>query len=452
VFAQLPSTRRMARPGGATPRFPGFRLGRESGAADVPYTPRVRRRPCGRCGSRPADHDVTAVCLAACAWAGRPPQGAKVRPQRHAPWPLAGVSSPPAHAPPFFHAFCSGSTALGHVHVSHLHFHVSRFTPMLPREYPGGLETGVRGPATDSRDEMVAKRGHFARLRELRAHFHASAAPDENDGPFDEKDHPCLVRRSTASSRPGVVPSHSKPERAHLSGKRRQAQTAPSALANAYKLVPFRESILSGSHSKVSELQSFSNDTLHDLAPIRVWSSPRSAGAVSLRSQGQSPRRPNSSRTTAVHPHQLLSPPGPLRAPGPTASAEGPVISVQKIIPAKQIKKTDLKAHVVQMHSFLELPPGQVNIDFLEELAKRREKFLLRALHYLGIPYRAGARPRRDQRLGPAAMEQKTNFSKEALYLDCCGMPAMQRQPAKSLPGPGSVCGFNLPLADSLAF
>ena len=52
---------------------------------------------------------------------------------------------------------------------------------MLPREYPGGLEIGVRGPATDSRDEMVAKRGHFARLRELRAHFHASAAPDEND-------------------------------------------------------------------------------------------------------------------------------------------------------------------------------------------------------------------------------------------------------------------------------
>ena len=102
---------------------------------------------------------------------------------------------------------------------------------------------------------------------------------------------------------------------------------------------------------------------------------------------------------------------------------------MQKIVPERQIKQAELKEHVVNLHRVLGEDNSKANIDFLEELAKRREKFLFRALHYLGIPYRAGARPRRDQRLGPAALEQKTNFGKEALYLDCCGMSAMQPSP-----------------------
>jgi len=50
------------------------------------------------------------------------------------------------------------------------------------------------------------------------------------------------------------------------------------------------------------------------------------------------------------------------------------------------------------------------------ELGKRRKEFLQIALHYLGVPYRAGAEAHPDQKLGPAAQLQS------GLYLDCCAL------------------------------
>ena len=138
--------------------------------------------------------------------------------------------------------------------------------------------------------------------------------------------------------------------------------------------------------------------------------------------------------TAPVHPYRLLSPPGPLHAAGPPPSARGdrqtPAISVQKMTPEKKIKKAELKAHVVKLHSVKASSLQEVDVGVLDVLAKRREQFLLRALHYLGIPYKAGARPRSHQPLGAAAMAQAANFDKAPLYLDCCGQYAILCWPA----------------------
>ncbi len=49
--------------------------------------------------------------------------------------------------------------------------------------------------------EFVNKRLHYSRLEQLRARFeHFAPGNEDGDGPFDTKDHPCLVRRRSPRS------------------------------------------------------------------------------------------------------------------------------------------------------------------------------------------------------------------------------------------------------------
>ena len=65
-------------------------------------------------------------------------------------------------------------------------------------------DSDAEAKSAQEKSRLVSRRRHFARLEELRAQFEGFATVCL-DGPFDMKDHPCLVRhRSPRTSSPRV--------------------------------------------------------------------------------------------------------------------------------------------------------------------------------------------------------------------------------------------------------
>ena len=102
----------------------------------------------------------------------------------------------------------------------------------------------------------------------------------------------------------------------------------------------------------------------------------------------------------------------------PGGVPRSPVMNIAKIEPVNQVTNAQLKAHVLQQHKSFKSQNIVLDTQLTVhgELGKRRKEFLQRALHYLGVPYRAGAEAHPDQKLGPAAQLQS------GLYLDCCAL------------------------------
>jgi cell wall-associated NlpC family hydrolase len=323
-----------------------------------------------------------------------------------------------------------------------------RYTPCIRaantfarRKAKGDSDEEAKGAQEKSR--LVSRRRHFARLEELRAQFEGFATVCL-DGPFDMKDHPCLVHhRSPRTSSPRVRTCKT----ASVGGEHRKSVpfcntilTSSGALGyvspkglpkdrNEYGLctstLPRPES---GAPFTARTLQTdmlrfpsaFDDELASDLQAHSLAACHRAEWFVLPASAGtpgiEAPRTP---RTLP-----------PIPSGGPPRS---PVISIGKIEPVPQVRNSQLKAHVLEQFrtgmvskppaiagcpSAASARPGSQGATWgvKNELGRRREQFLRRALHYLGVPYRVGAKAHPDQKVGPAAESQPE------LYLDCCAL------------------------------
>jgi len=95
-------------------------------------------------------------------------------------------------------------------------------------------------------------------------------------------------------------------------------------------------------------------------------------------------------------------------------SPRTPVMNISKCSEKQEVTNVQLRAYAMSLHK--RNANQKFNPAIHAVLVNRREQFLLRAIHYLGVPYRAGAKARPDQKLGPAAQNG------QGLYLDCCAL------------------------------
>ena len=332
-------------------------------------------------------------------------------------------------------------------------------------------DSDAEAKSAQEKSRLVCRRRHFAHLEELRAQFENFATVCL-DGPFDMKDHPCLVRHRsprTSSSRVrtcktadvrgehqksvpfcntiltssgalGYVSPNGLPKDRNEYGLYTSTLPRPCSVVLQHRAAPRRRTTppstppCSGGSGAPFTARTLQTDMLrfpsafgdeigsvlgdlqeHSLAGHHSagwFVLPASAGTPGI----EAPRTP---RTLPP-----MTPGGPPRSP---------VISIGKIEPVPQVRNSQLKAHVLEQRrtgmvseppaitgspSAASTRPGSQGATWLvqNELARRREQFLRRALHYLGVPYRGGAKAHPDQKVGPAAKSQP------GLYLDCCAL------------------------------
>ena len=101
----------------------------------------------------------------------------------------------------------------------------------------------------------------------------------------------------------------------------------------------------------------------------------------------------------------------------PAVTPRSPVVKILQIKPEKrEVTQDQVHAYAMKLSANPKTLDKAPNPDILEVLMRRRDHFLRRALHYLGVPYGPGAKARPGQQIGEGA---KTN---PGIYLDCCAL------------------------------
>ena len=101
----------------------------------------------------------------------------------------------------------------------------------------------------------------------------------------------------------------------------------------------------------------------------------------------------------------------------PAVTPRSRVVKILQIKPEKrEVTQDQVHAYAMKLSANPKTLEKAPDPDILEVLMRRREHFLRRALHYLGVPYRPGAKARPGQQIGEGA---ETN---PGMYLDCCAL------------------------------